>query len=283
MPKRRVIVFGAYAANEPWPDLNAHYALEQAVGGRLPTMSWFQNWDTDWLAGQAATAATSGHDLLICWEPVRNGSPVRFADILAGHHDVYLRRYFTAAATFPRRVTIRPFHEMNGTWYPWGLAAGRQDCVTSAEEWIAAWRYLVALQRSVSGDRVRWAWCVNNVDIGGVPAEAYYPGSAHVDVLGLDGYNGWGAWVTPYQVMNPMYQRLVRLHPVAPVIIGEIASREPVLGESATKVEWLTQLFTETRLPRLTHINYFHANKERDWRLDSSPAALSAARRYLST
>ncbi len=276
--------YGAYADNEPWPDLSAHYDLERLVDARLGMMSWFQNWDREWLKAQAAAAARRGYELQICWEPMKNGYPVRFSDILAGYHDDYLRRYFVAAASYPRPVIIRPMHEMNGNWYPWALANKRPDCVTSAQEWIDAWRHIVTLQRRVSGGRVRWAWCPNNVDVGGIAAETYYPGSEYVDVLSLDGYNGSGSWATPYQVINPMYRRLSELDATAPVIVGEIGCREPTAEEAPvrSKAAWLKQLFTETRWSRLTHVNFFHASKTYDWRLDSSPAALATARRYLT-
>jgi mannan endo-1,4-beta-mannosidase len=117
------------------------------------------------------------------------------------------------------------------------------------------------------------------------PGRGLLPGSAFVDALALDGYNAWGSWATPYQVMAPMYQRIIALHATAPVVVGEIASREANAEEQArglSKAQWLSELFTETRLTRLTQVNYFHADKEFDWRLDSSPAALAAARKHLA-
>jgi hypothetical protein len=277
----RRIAYGAHAHNEPWPDLVAHYALETMVGARLSMMSWFQNWDTPWLTTQAEHAARTGHDIQLCWEPVRAGTPVLFSDILTGRHDNYLRRFFSDAAHYPGRVWIRPFHEMNGNWYPWSLAKNLTAVVASAKQWTAAWRYLVGLQRSVGGDRVGWMWCPNNIDVGKVTAETYYPGSGYVDILGIDAYNGYGRWETPYELINPMYQRLVKLHTAAPVVVAEMGSREATPTEPHSKAVWLQQLFTETRFPRLTHVNFFSVDKERDWRLNSSPQTLAVARKYL--
>lgn len=78
-----------------------------------------------------------------------------------------------------------------------------------------------------------------------------------------------------------MYQRLVKLHTTAPVVVAEIGSREAKPTESHSKAVWLQQLFTETRFPRLTHVNFFSVEKERDWRLNSSPQALAVVRKYL--
>lgn len=277
----RRIAYGAHVHNEPWPNLLSHYALESMVGAKLSMMSWFQDWDTPWLTAQAEQAARTGHDIQLCWEPVRAGAPVLFSDILTGRYDDYFRRFFSGAAQFPGRVWIRPFHEMNGNWYPWSLAKGPTAVVASAKQWIAAWQHLVSLQRSVSGDRVNWMWCPNNIDIGDVAAENYYPGAGYVDILGVDAYNGYGNWQTPYELINPMYQRLVKLHTAAPVVVAEIGSREAKPTEPHSKSVWLQQLFTETRLPRLTHVNFFSVDKERDWRLNSSAQTLAVARKYL--
>lgn len=96
VPLARRVVFGAYAADEPWPTLARHYALERKVG-RLPTMSWFQDWGTGWLATAAASAQSTGHNILIAWDPSISGQPLSFADIAAGRYDQYLTKYFRGA------------------------------------------------------------------------------------------------------------------------------------------------------------------------------------------
>ena len=274
--------YGAYVANEPWPDTTPHYALERKLGAKLPTMSWFQDWSTTWLARQASAATESEHDLLICWEPLINREPIRFSEIVDGVYDSYLEAYFSTAADHPRPVTIRPFHEMNGNWYPWALATGRSDIVSSIEEWIAAWQHLVLLQRRVSGDHVRWLWCVNSTDIGGFPAEQYFPGGQYVDAVGMDCYNGYGPWESFYQLAAPMYHRLIRLNIKGPVIVAETGCREPAAGENHSKAAWLQALFDENRLTRLTNINFFSSKKEHDWRLDSSAEVLRTVQRNLA-
>jgi endoglucanase len=274
--------YGAYVATEPWPDVTSHLVLEEKIGAKLPTMSWFQDWGTPWLTRQASAAAESGHDLLICWEPTINRDPVRFSEIVDGVYDSHLEAYFSAAADHPRPVMMRPFHEMNGDWYPWARAHGRRDVVSSIEEWIAAWQHLVLLQRRVSGDHIKWLWCVNYIDIGGFPAEWYFPGEEYVDAVGMDCYNGYGPWESFYQLAAPMYNRLIRLKAKVPVVVAETGCREPTAAENRSKAAWLQELFDEDRLPRLTNINFFSSNKKHDWRLDSSVEALQTMRRNLA-
>jgi beta-mannanase len=229
-------------------------------------MSWFQNWDTGWLTRQAADAAATGHDLLIALEPMHgNGRPVSFREIAAGAYDGSLRAFFTMAQAFPSPVVVRFAHEMNHR-HPWSM--GISGAVTSTEDWIAAWRHLVTLSRRL-GDNVRWMWCVNNVDGGGVPAEAYWPGADVVDVIGIDGYNGFGPWATPEQVFTPMYSRVTRLSS-RPVWIAEVGCRDVGPGEKHSKAAWLEALLSDTHWPRVERIIFFSADKEHDWRLDSS-------------
>jgi len=39
--------------------------------------------------------------------------------ISGGSLDTYLRTFARSAKAFGRTIWLRPFHEMNGTWYPW--------------------------------------------------------------------------------------------------------------------------------------------------------------------
>jgi hypothetical protein len=78
--------------------------------------------------------------------------------------------------------------EFNGSWFPWSLSAQGDD---SPGEFVAYWRRVVTLMRSVRGAAFRFVWNVNN---GPEPVDATraYPGSAYVDYVGVDAYdNGY--------------------------------------------------------------------------------------------
>jgi hypothetical protein len=263
------VTMGAFAANEPWPDLSAHYALERQLGVRLPVMSWFQSWTNGWLARQAADAASTGHDLQICLAPaLDDGSGVPFANILAGQWNRRLDSYFTAAAAYPGQVTIRFCHEMNLSQHPWSIA-NRSPCTTDINTWLDTWRFVVDRQRAIGGN-VRWQWCVNTIDMGGVSAESYWPGADYVDVLGIDVYNGYApSWQSPLSLIKPMYDRITALHPSAPVWLAECGCRAAKAGETWNKAKWYTDLFAITDLPRLATIVFFNMDKEYDWRVST--------------
>lgn len=277
-PLVRRSTVGAWAAGPG--DLAAdHLALEDLVGARLPVASWYADWDTPWTGAlqQAARRLlrAGDHEVLLSWE----GVGIYFPDVLEGYHDAYLTAFLTALDAHPGPVLVRPFAEMNGPWQTWSLDHPERLARDPAT-WTATWRHLVALGRRLA-PRVRWVFCVNTTDEGTVPMEEYWPGADWVDLVGIDGYNwGFAADGTPLstveQVVGPMYERLLDLHPAS-----EVALCETGCAEGEGKAAWLQDLFGLTRFPRLTRLVLFHEDKERDWRLDSDPAALAATRRAL--
>ncbi|AOS43239.1 Mannan endo-1,4-beta-mannosidase A and B precursor [Lacunisphaera limnophila] len=75
-------------------------------------------------------------------------------------------------------VIWRPLHEMNGGWFWWGA----QDPAT----FIAVWRHMFDyLTQTKKLHNLIWAYSPNH---GQKPADAYYPGDAYVDLVGLDAY-----------------------------------------------------------------------------------------------
>jgi mannan endo-1,4-beta-mannosidase len=80
-------------------------------------------------------------------------------------------------------VIFRPFHEFNGDWFWWGQA----HCTT--DEYKALYRYTVTyLRDSLHVRNFLYAW---SPDCGFTTQAQYtqrYPGSAYVDVMGLDDY-----------------------------------------------------------------------------------------------
>jgi beta-mannanase len=277
--------FGAYAVNAPYPDVWPHYGLQDIVQARLGCMSWFVDMDTGWLDEPAQDAANSGHDICIAWDPRVARKPFPLAEISSGLWDERLTAFFRKAAEFPRTVTIRPFWEMNGDYYPYSMSySGGDRQVTSTEEFRNTWRHLVSLQRSVGGRNIRWFFCVNNDDLGDYRMEDYYPGSGYVDVLGLDCYgDNRPPRVTFDQHIRPMYDRVAALDPRLPITLGELGYRTAGGTDGQDKAQWIHDMFESTQFSRLTQINFFHAgNHEADWRLNSSPAALAEFRRFLA-
>jgi mannan endo-1,4-beta-mannosidase len=256
-----------------------HLDLERLVRTKLPVFSWFQNFSA-WQHGLtdkiAAIDPAEPYDCMICWEPF--GIP--FSEILSGVKDDYFREYFDGAKKYPGRVIIRLFHEPNGNWYPWSVAS-RRDGATSTEQWKRAWTRIVWIARNRGADNVRFMFCANQSDVGGIPIEDYWPGAEWVDIIGVDGYNwGWNLDGTPFQtaedLIAPMYDRLTRLHQTAEFMVGEISS-----AAHPNKALWFKGLYKSRNFARLTQVVLFNENKEQDWRLNSDAETLRVSRRYL--
>ncbi|GAA1746323.1 hypothetical protein [Kocuria aegyptia] len=104
-----------------------------------------------------------------------------------------------------------------------------------------------------------------------------------VDILGIDGYN-WGSpdpplsWTTPAELFGSGLDELRGLGARLPILVTETASVEGH-GPGHSKADRITQLFDYlTRQGDVLGVIWFQEHKERDWRVNSSPAAEAAYR-----
>lgn len=288
----RGIGFGAYAPPSPWAGMEAVHALEAELGSRLDVVHSYHAWGNDWGHLDPAmleAMSADGRVPLLTWEPweaqsegssspggtVTDQPEFRLARIADGAFDDYVREWARKLRDFGSTVYLRPMHEMNGDWYPWsGVVNGN-----TPEDYVAAWRHLHDVFAAEGADNVRWVW---SPLVDDVPSdngfEQYWPGSRHVDVLALDGYN-WGADLPEYggwrsfdEVFADAYRRLTALGP-EPVWIAEVGSD----AAGGDKAAWVRDMFASTGYDRLEAIVWFHDDKERDWRLTSPPEAAGAA------
>jgi len=78
-------------------------------------------------------------------------------------------------------IIFRPFHEMNGDWFWWGVA--------SPEDYKALWRFTVDYLRNEKGlHHLLYAYSPD-IFQGRDGYLKYYPGDEYVDVLGYDDYH----------------------------------------------------------------------------------------------
>lgn len=139
-----------------------------------------------------------------CWQ--KTGLPMTFSvpmltqspgDSLAkgaaGEYDQHFRtlaRYLVNNGH--AEAIVRLGWEFNADWYPWRAAA-------NPEAWVAYWRRIVEVMRSVPGQRFRFEWCPI-LGVQAIRADKLYPGDDYVDLIGLDTYNdSWTPGVTPEQ------------------------------------------------------------------------------------
>ncbi len=285
------LALGAYVAGVP-TNPKALDDFAAMVGVMPAVVMWYVGWGTsspgafDHASMESVTAR--GAVPMVTWMPWEsealgvNQPAFALRTIIAGAHDAYIRQWARDAAAWGKPLYLRFAHEMNGSWYPWSPGVNGN---TSAE-FVAAWRHVHDLFRQEGATNVRWVWSPNVIGPGSGPFADMYPGDDYVDWVALGGYN-WGpsgpyrAWLSLTELFAYSYDVLTTIT-TKPVMIAETASSE-VGGDKAA---WITQgLLTDvlTRMPRVRAVVWFHEQKEADWRVNSSSAALAAFRQVAAS
>ncbi|MGQ0827978.1 MAG: glycosyl hydrolase [Bacteroidota bacterium] len=233
----------------------------------------------------------NGYMPIISWEPLFQGysrlDPVqpRLGNIINGDYNSYIDAFADKIKTYDDTVIIRFMHEFEGDWYPWSIIHNGQD----PSKYIAAFRKVVDRFRNRGAENVKWMWCLN-ADYA--PYEYYnwsvkaYPGDSYVDIVATDIYNThypeslpW--WMSFRYKTAESYYYLTKYFSNKPLMICEIGCRERENGEnpsSQTKGEWIAQMDKElqSNFSRIKGLVFLSANHLGDWRVNSSPAALSS-------
>lgn len=268
--------------------------FEQAVGRTTDIASYYYGYDGHDGGGvfpgevELGFAAGGTRDVMVGWDL----GPTRFTEWTAGQHDEYLARIAAAARDYPYDLYVRPWAEMNADWAVYQpTTEGERPFGGTYGEFRRAWRYVVTYMRDHGASNLRWVFNIAAETYAAMtPVGKIWPGRRFVDVLGMDGFNwgeddSWGTWRSFGTIFAQQYRRLVALHPTAPVWICELGAKEPLSDDGApidlehSKARWIRNTFALTGFPRIEAIVWFDALKERDWRLESSPGALLAARR----
>jgi Glycosyl hydrolase family 26 len=210
-------------------------------------------------------------------------SSYALARIAAGDHDAALRRWAAELQAWNSPVLLRFAHEMNATWYPWSVGVNGN----TAADYLAAWNHLHDIFTDSGADQVSFVWAPNVPYPGDtVDMAAVFPGPDAVDVLGVDGYN-WGAgdgqeWQSPADLFGPALATLNELPGDLPILLTETASAEGA-ESGVAKAAWITE-FTEfaAHADGVTGFLWFQAQKERDWRFNSTQQAEAAFRTALA-
>ncbi len=149
--------------------------------------------------------------------------------IAAGRFDNALRAWGRAAARFGTPIICEYGTEMNGRWFPWNGVwnGGRRGPARFAR----AYRHIIDVIRGQGASNVIWVFHVNHED--DPPRrwnrfEAYYPGDAYIDWLGVSIYSA----LDPRQrertdfaaSLTRNMKRFSRMAPGKPVIIAEMGS-----------------------------------------------------------
>lgn len=171
-----------------------------ALAGFVDWLGRRPGWVIDFLPSESwADTIRSAEWLIGCWRgapfeltlAVPLLSSERRQSLSAGAGGAYdahflaLGRLLVAAGR--SNTVLRLGWEFNGDWVAWNAAK-------DPAAFVAYWRRVVRVMRSVSGARFRFDW---NPTLGraAIAADSAYPGDDAVDLIGLDVYNQ--SWTVP--------------------------------------------------------------------------------------
>ena len=255
-------------------------AVENATGADSAVVNFFISDSERFPASRCENVAEAGAVPLVTLEfwSIQNSGGL--AAINNGSKDAYLRTFADAAKAYGGEVWLRPFHEMNGNWYPWCGTVGNN----TPAQLVTAWRHVYDVFQSRGATNVKFVWCANVDSVPNTTANQiakFWPGDAYVDSVALDGYNwgvtsaSWSSWRSFGSIYGPAYNTVTALTS-KPLFIAEIGCSE--VGGS--KAAWITDMFKSitSTYTRVRGVVWFEVDKEQDWRVTASSASTAAYR-----
>lgn len=284
------VYWGAFRQDAPYRRERVA-GLEAQAGERPSILMWYQEWEGRPLfdVRSARWLQSLGIVPMVTWEPWK--PPSEFGRLVVdqpeyslrriaeGAFDDYVAEYALAILEFGGPVMLRPFHEMDGFWYPWGgLVNGN-----TPEDFVAAWRRIHGIFEELGATNVTWVWSVNHRSVPDTPENAirrYWPGSGYVDWVGVSGFN-WGqaSDLSVWRDFDGVYLDRYRdvLGYGKPIVLTEMGAPE-VGGDKAA---WIAESFAGLdRYPEIKAVIWYDKRDSdlRDWRFASSPDSLQAFR-----
>jgi len=261
------LFLGVYAAGAP-PSYKPITEFAETAGRQPDLVCYFSSWAKPF----NTTFATTVHDhnavTLVQIDPT-NAS---IAAIAAGDYDDYLRGYADAVRSFGHPVVIGFGHEMNARWYSWGYGH------VPPAVFVAAWRHLVNLFRQQGADNVTWLWTIQAQGSGTGPAAPWWPGSAYVTWVGIDGFYS-RASDTFRTLFGPTIAN-VRSLTSKPILLSETG-----VSAQAGQAAGIRNLFGGVAAYGLLGLVWFSEapGNQPDWGIQDNRAAKAALRYGIST
>jgi hypothetical protein len=235
--------------------------------GQQPSLDlYYSAWYTPFQIQFARTAFSHGAAVLVQIQPAGRS----LQQIADGRYDKYLQTYAGQVRAFGHPVILSFGHEMNGTWYDWG--AGH----VSPSVFVAAWRHIVGVFRTAGADNVTWMWTINSLTVANGSLSPWWPGSAWVNWVGIDGY--YVHSTDTFDIIFGSTLAEVRQFTDKPILISETG-----VGPQLAQVSQIQGLFDAVTSDHLLGLVWFDQAQHdgiyhQDWRLEDSPDALAAFR-----
>lgn len=256
-------LIGVYEPGVPasWSELAK---FTSTAGVSLQIVVYYSGWYEKFWSSFANVALHNDATVLVQLDP----QGVSLKSISEGMSDRYLKSYAESVKTFGRMVLLSFGHEMNGNWYQWS------DGHVSPAVFVAAWRHVVQVFRSVGVSNVRWVWTVASLNEPSASLRPWWPGSSWVNFVGINGYY-YAASYTYNSVFGTMLSK-IRAFSTAPAFITEVG-----IGPNPNRIKQIAALYAGATSDHFSGIVWFDVAQHgglysQDWRLEDNPAALAA-------
>lgn len=239
-----------------------------------PQANGEHDWNLQLLQSNLKAIDAAGALPCLTWEPFYIDNEVKqnvlISHIKEGRFDSYILAIAKMIGAQKTPVIMRFAHEMNLEEYHWGSPKELTD--ESPLQYITMYQHVHTIFQDLGIRNALWAYCPNSDSVpntGWNTIQAYYPGDAFVDLLGLDGYNWFQ--VRPdtetrsfAQIFEQPLSELRNLNKKLPVIIFETATA----GTSEEKQMWLQKTFEYAVQHDIIAVIWFDVKKEADWTLE---------------
>lgn len=237
--------------------------FEALVGKQVDIMADFEGFNNTFPLHLKPKVGQAGKTLLIFWEPSFGFDP-----IISGSQDNYIKKFAADAKNYGYPIILVPFDEMNLNEEGWGYGQNGN----TADKFKTAWIRIHNLFADVKN--VKFGLAYNNVsipDVSGNRFSDYYPGSAYVDYIGVDGFNFDTPPLTFSQIFDTSMKQLATFG--KPIYIFSMAS---VAGPD--KAAWITDGLglAIKKYSGLVGWIWFNQGGSPNWLVNSDPNSLQA-------
>jgi hypothetical protein len=250
--------------------------FETAIGRRLSIDHHYYGWTDSFPTDLERWDVAMGRTPMISW------SGTNLDAILSGRYDAMIQQRAEDVRAFGAPVFLRWAWEMNGNWSSDDGSHNSDSGTTDGpQKYVAAWRHIHDIFTAAGATNAVWVWSPNATDVPDARWNhwtRYYPGDAYVDWVGIDGYNwgtsrSWSSWTSFAHLVRPIYSDYAGRKPI---MVAETGSAE----HGGSKAAWFDSIrkVLPRHFPGIAALVYFEANKEVDWTVHSSAAALASFR-----
>lgn len=251
-------------------DLTSLNSFSQLIGRQPDVVEFYQGFTEPFDSPVAAGSSGTGALPLDSWGP----AGTTLSDITSGRDDAYITTYADQVKAYGHQIALAVGHEMNAPWSTWW---GKGP--TDAQMFVTAWRHIHDIFKQQGAGNVIWVWTVNIEAGGAISPDAYYPGNAYVDWIGVDGYFHDGLPITFDGLFGPTLADL-RDHYAQPILVVETGALNTPLRPSEIQSMFDAVLAS----PDLIGFTWFDYDLQTtdgvDWHLDDDKPSLAVYRRY---